>query len=167
MVNLYRILIVTSIFLLFLSGCSKSSSHTISPLTTPIDTTFQSPTQAPPVPKTPVKTPTQDHTLGRIEGTISRKDFSPRLLSATLFLGDPSGSKPFGAFITVNPNQSPQGYFVENDRFIFPNVPPGPYAIVFWMPDQAYIVPDSETGYTKFITITNNESLDVGEIAVP
>jgi hypothetical protein len=132
-----------------------------------MDTTFQSPTQTLPVQQVPVAIPTQDAALGRIEGAISERGFGPRLLPANLFLGDPSGSKPFGAFITVDPDRSPRGYFVGGDRFVFPNVSPGPYAIVFWMPDQAFIAPDPETGYTRFITITNNEVIDVGEIAVP
>jgi hypothetical protein len=95
----------------------------------------------------------QDHPLGTFP--------------ADLYLGDPTGSNPIGAFIALDIQSAPKGYIKADGTFIFPNVPPGTYAILVWTPVGAYTVPDPASGSTWLIELKGNAHFDSGQIMVP
>jgi hypothetical protein len=174
--SLVAVVLVTLVGILGVAGCSgatavppsRPSSDDLSPLAvddsplpTPTDATSAS------VSATAEVMPTVDATLGSIVGTISMDDRPVGILPATLYLGDPTGSNPIGAYVSLDITTAIQGYHSSDGSFIFPNVPPGTYSIVVWTPLKAHIVPDEETGVARLIEIKDNARTDVGHIAVP
>jgi hypothetical protein len=131
-----------------------------SPLATP--NVFVSPLEDPQVPF-----PTQSPSMASIEGKIVMEGHAAGLFPASLYLGDPTGSQPPGAYIALNTDSAPEGYIKPDGSFVFPNVPTGIYAIVVWTPSSAYIVPHPLTGQTWLIQIEGAERFDAGTIQVP
>jgi hypothetical protein len=130
-----------------------------SPIATPLSAT--------PVPTQDLPIPTQDPQAGSIEGSIVMEGHSPGMFPATLYLGDPTGANPIGAYVALDIATAMQGYVKPDGTFVFPNVPPGIYSIIAWTPTAAYIVPNPSTGETWLIEITGNSHFDAGHILVP
>lgn len=166
---MYKYLVIYIMLVLALAGCKQATPlSTTSPL--PLrETQFASPLDGTPVPE-PVETvvvPTQDPKLGTITGSIVMQGQPAGVFPATLFLGDPTGSDPVGAYVSLDASTAPQGYVLPDGSFVFPNVPPGTYAILAWTPAGAYVVPDPSAGTTWLIEISGSESFDAGSIVVP
>jgi hypothetical protein len=111
--------------------------------------------------------PDQRADLALIEGTISVEGYPPGQFPAYLYLADPAGSQPMGAYVALNTDTAPKGYVKPDGSFIFPNVPEGTYAIAVWTPTGAYIVPDPSTGQTWIMEIKGTERFNTGHIEVP
>ena len=112
--------------------------------------------------------PTPDSELATVLGTIEMVGQATGGFPATLYLGDPTGADPIGAFVSLDVETAPRGYVKPDGTFIFPNVPPGTYSIVAWTPGGAYIVLDpASPGQTRLIEISGNGSFEAGEIFVP
>jgi len=105
--------------------------------------------------------------MASIEGAITMQDQPVGELPATLYLGDPTGSNPMGAYVALDIETAIRGYVRSDGTFIFPNVPPGTYSIVVWTPAAAHIVPDPATGETWLIEISADTRFDTGQIIVP
>lgn len=142
-----------------------------SPLSTPV-VQAESPVATPPPDPTPtppevLQIPTQDLQMASIEGSITMQGHPPGTFPATLYLGDPTGANPMGAYVSLDIETAARGYVKPDGTFIFPNVPPGTYAIVAWTPTGAYITPDPATGSTWLIEISGNSHFDAKHILVP
>ena len=142
---------------------------TVSPVALPSDLAMNgsSPIATPAMLNEPVVIPVQDPQLAMIEGSISMEGYPTGTLPATLYLGDPSGSNPLGAYVALDIKTAPRGYLQPDGAFVFPNVPARMYSLVLWTPNSAYIVPDPSTGNTWLIEIIDAERLDLGHIQVP
>jgi hypothetical protein len=120
-----------------------------------------------PVPARRNEIPTPNPNLASITGSIAMEGQPQGAFPADLYLGDPTGSNPIGAFIALDTQSAPKGYIRADGTFIFPNVPPGMYVILVWTPVGAYAVPDPTTGSTWLIEIKGNAHFDSGQIMVP
>jgi hypothetical protein len=105
--------------------------------------------------------------MASIEGAITMEGQPAGKLPATLYLGDPTGSNPMGAYVALDIETAIRGYVRSDGTFTFPNVPPGTYSIVVWTPAAAYIVPDPATGETWLIEMSADTHFDTGQITVP
>jgi hypothetical protein len=157
-----------SIMLLVASCKSTDNTNIKSPLATPIQlfSVLQSPVATSVPLATAVSIPTQDSRLATIEGTIAMEGYPVGMLPATLFLGDPTGSNPVGAYIALDINTAPRGYVKPDGNFVFPNVPKGTFCILVWTAVGSYIVPNPATGHTWLIEIKGNERFNTGHISV-
>lgn len=111
--------------------------------------------------------PTRDPSKGVIEGSIAMDGQPVGVLPATLFLGDPTGSEPLGAYVALDTQTAPRGYLRPDGTFVFPNVLPGLYTIVVWTPNGSYLVPDPSTGHTWLIEIKPGADFRTGHIRIP
>lgn len=111
--------------------------------------------------------PTPNPNLASITGSIAMQGYPPGTFPADLYLGDPTGSNPVGAFIALDTQSAPKGYIRADGTFIFPNVPPGTYVILVWTPVGVYPVPDPTSGSTWLIELKGNAHFDSGQIMVP
>jgi hypothetical protein len=119
------------------------------------------------VPERITEIPTSNPNLASIAGSISIQGHPTGTFPADLYLGDPTGSNPIGAFVALDIQSAPRGYVRADGTFIFPNVPPGTYAILVWTPVGAYVVPDPITGVSWLIEVKGNAHFDAGQIVVP
>ena len=168
-----RLRVVVLLIILFVAGCTGPANPSdpllrtqpetqadVSPLVTHSPLVLPTSTPHGPI-------PTYDPALGRIEGTIAMDGQLPGILPAELYLGDPTGAQPVGAYISLDATSAPRGYVKPDGSFVFPNVASGTYVILVWTPQGAYPVPDPETGYTWLIEITGTEVFNTGHIQVP
>lgn len=169
------ILITPFLIAILLAGCAGASVNPLESPVSPLVVQEKSPISTPlpsPVPSEipqnedrPI--PTQDPQMGSIEGSIVMQGYPPGKLPATLYLGDPTGARPVGAYVALDIKTAVRGYVNPDGTFIFPNVPSGTYSILVWTPAAAYVVPDPETGSTWLIEISENNLFDAGHIVVP
>lgn len=173
-----------SAILLVLFLLSAVLTSCTSPTTTATPDTIESPlslsplvvqeespvvTPLPPVPTTSedLPIPTQDPHMGSIGGSITMQGYPPGTFLATLYLGDPTGANPVGAYVSLDIETAVRGYVKSDGTFVFPNVPPGTYAILAWTPAGAYIVPDPSGESTWLIEVSESGRFDTGHILVP
>lgn len=172
-----RICVLVLASIIVLSGCTDvpplakvvETHEAVSPLP-PADSPLPTPQPAPVqvlAPAEPPAIPTPDADLATIEGSIAMSGHEPGVFPATLYLGDPSGSQPVGAYVALDVQTAPQGYVRPDGSFIFPNLRPGLYTIVVWTPGGAYLVPDPSTGHTWLIEVEGTASFQTGHIQVP
>jgi hypothetical protein len=172
-----KVLMLRVLFLLpvvLVSCASATTTVTVgspeSPLS-PLAVREESPVATPSPPATTpaveLQVPTQDPQMASIEGSIAMEGYPAGGLPATLYLGDPTGANPMGAYVALDIETAIRGYVRSDGTFTFPNVPPGTYSVVVWTPAAAYIVPDPATGETWLIEISEDSRFDTGHIMVP
>jgi hypothetical protein len=144
-----------------------SPESPLSPLAVRNESPVTTPSPPTPTPAVELPIPTQDPQIASIEGAITMEGQPVGKLPANLYLGDPTGSNPVGAYVALDIETAIRGYVRSDGTFVFPNVPPGTYSIVVWTPAAAYIVPDPATGETWLIEIATDTRFDTGQITVP
>jgi hypothetical protein len=169
-----RILLVLFLLSIVLMSCASAtptdtleSPVSLSPLAVQEESPVATPPPPAPTPSGDLPIPTQDPQMGSIEGSITMQGYPPGTFPATLYLGDPTGADPAGAYVSLDIETAARGYVRSDGTFVFPNVPPGTYAILAWTPVGAYIVPDPSEGSTWLIEISGNSRFDTGHILVP
>ena len=173
-------LILIALFLLsiVLTGCGSATTTPTQPFESPVSPLVvqQESPVATPVPDPgpsempqgeDIPIPSQDPQMGSIEGSIVMQGYPPGTFPATLYLGDPTGSRPAGAYIALDIKTAMKGHVKSDGTFVFPNVPPGTYSLLAWTPAAAYIVSDPKDGNTWLIEISENSSFDTGQIVIP
>jgi len=143
------------------------SPVSLSPLAVQEESPVATPPPPAPTPSGDLPIPTQDPQMGSIEGSITMQGYPPGTFPATLYLGDPTGADPIGAYVSLDIKTAVRGYVGSDGTYVFPNVPPGTHAIAVWTPSGAYIVPDPATGSTWLIEVSGNSHFDTGHILVP
>lgn len=59
-------------------------------------------------------------------------------------------------------------YVIEpNGRFLFQNVDPGEYALVFFTPDYSFLLEDNETGESIKLEVKPGDIIDLGQFELP
>lgn len=170
--SILRVLFLLPVVLI---GCTSGTStptagspeSPLSPLAVRDESPVTTPSPPTPTPAVELPIPTQDPQMASIEGAITMQDQPVGKLPATLYLGDPTGSNPMGAYVALDIETAIRGYVRSDGTFIFPNVPPGTYSIVVWTPAAAHIVLDPATGETWLIEISADTRFDTGQIIVP
>jgi hypothetical protein len=143
------------------------SPLSLSPLVVQEESPVVTPPPPAPTPSGDLPVPTQDPQMGSIEGSVTMQGYPPGTFLATLYLGDPTGANPVGAYISLDIETAVRGYVRPDGTFVFPNVPPGTYAILAWTPGGAYIVPDPSGEPTWLIEVSESSRFDTGHILVP
>ena len=154
---------------LLLASCARTTPDSFeSPLSSQAMHN-QSPLLATPVGDSPKPDliPTQDPKGPSIVGSIEMQGKPAGTFPATLFLGDPTKSEPVGAYVSLDIETAPRGYVLPDGDFVFPNVPPGTYAILVWTPAGAYVVPDPTARSTWLIEVSGSERFDTGYVLIP
>jgi hypothetical protein len=177
--HMKNLILLTSFLLsVVLAGCASATTtptqHLESPVS-PLVVQQESPVATPlpgPVPSEMPQTedlpiPTQDPQMGSIEGSIIMQGYPPGTFPATLYLGDPTGSRPAGAYVALDVKTAIRGHVKSDGTFVFPNVPPGTYSLLAWTPAAAYVVSNPEDGNTWLIEISGNSPFDTGQIVIP
>ena len=165
MKNLSVVLLLT----LLLVGCgaeptatpvSESQLVQDTPLPTPAEPT---PTESAP---TPVPLPSADR--GAIVGRfVDFETGEPPRTAMPVFLGELAPLTPGDSFmITMLPSSAPQTEVDAQGYFVFSDIEPDTYAMIFWTPMKSWVISDPETEEAILVTVNAGEITDLGEIAV-
>lgn len=91
-------------------------------------------------------------------------------LKANIYLTENiSAERPdLPATLTFSYNYDPRASQNEDGEFLFTDIEPGQYAIVFWNMEGMNVVPsDTSEGQFRLIDFAAGQSIDLGEINVP
>ena len=174
MKNLSVVLLLT----LVLVGCgveptatpvSESPTVQATPILTP---TKPAPTSTEPAPTptesapTPVPMPSADK--GAIVGRfIDFETGEPPRTAMPVFLGELLPLEPGDSFmITMLPTSAPQTEVNVQGDFVFSDVEPDTYAMIFWTPMNNWVISDPETEEAILVTVNAGEITDLGEVVV-
>lgn len=113
----------------------------------------------PPTLPTTAAFPTSQPGMGTVRGVLVR------MVGGDLYLAKLLPDDEFPLF-ELEMNVSPKAIINETGEFIFINVPPGRYGLVFWTPLNSFLIKDTEAGTTLVITVEADELINIGEIDV-
>jgi hypothetical protein len=144
---------------------------TQSPLATPKESTV-SVTEAAPatqVAPQPEVVPTPGAEYGVVTGTVMTSETTQPTSEVVMFLGEMHGREDGFPIVAVDRQLSPRAVPASTTgRFVFVDVPPGEYGVIYWDPDASFLVerPD-KAGESLIITVESGSAQDVGVLQVP
>ena len=152
---------------MLMSACQSipTPATTQSPLATPGDR-IASATEAAPTPET-VPTPKAEY--GVVSGTLVNSETVQPTSEVVLFLGELHGRENGFPIVAVDRQLSPKAFPASaTGRFMFVDVPPGEYGLIYWDPDASFLVdqPD-KVGESLIVTVKPGSVQDVGSLRVP
>lgn len=149
------VMLFLPIFLFVIAGCSTTTSSVNSSIEEGEPSLLDS---LPP--------PPSDKAV--LFGTI---DLSPdQEFDSILFLSRnlSEGETDIPAALAFSYNNDPRANQNQDGEFVFTNVAPGQYAIVFWNIKGIKVVPSEESsGLFKLVDVKGGETINLGEISIP
>jgi hypothetical protein len=160
-------LLVVICLLVVIAGCTgPSPTPTLSPISvSPLATAVPPPAAS--ATATPFIFPTSQPGLGTITGILLQRTTQATIPLGELYLGEViETTEPGMPVVGLDKDAAPQA-LIDRDtgQFVFYDVQPGRYALEVWIPLSNYIlVDDPNTGGTQFVTITGDESVELGTV---
>lgn len=153
-------LVVLVFSLIFVSGCnvniaptSQSSPLSVleSPISTPLIETFALPKPAP--------------GLGVVYGKVVDSQTNQAPAEGLIYLGKVESMDNGSPLVALDRQKAPRGIPITDGRFAIADVPPGEYGVILFTPDISFLLDDA-LGKSLFVTVTENQTFDLGEIRV-
>jgi hypothetical protein len=159
-VRVFRALSVLLVVLLAVSGCRQGTpTAPASPLQSPLGTPL------PPAP--PLEVPTPRSGSGVVVGAATVQDVGIPMGGAEVFLGDHIGATEEVPLYGFDPEVAPHTVADAYGRFVFTEVPPGEYVIVFWTPFSSVMASDPVSGEPLVVSVMAGQTTEVGELTEP
>lgn len=167
-----RVDFVLLLLTILLAGCGDSDEISIfpsSPLSSPLTQSgsvsvqpLSSVVSEPPVVDPPASG------LGSAVGRLVDYETGEAITQALpLYLGELVPMSPGDSFvISMSPTTSPSTLVDVNGYFVFSDIEPGTYALVFWTPLSSWVLSNPETRESVTITFEADKTIEVGEIVV-
>jgi len=153
------------------TGCSREEKNTrpevslvSSPLSPPaLQSILASPLSTP---ASPLGLPQPPAGLGTVGGTLVLELDSTPIDEATVYLGAVDRIEGEPAMARLNTQTAPQAFTDAAGRFVFTDVPPGHYALIYETPFDSYLAryPDGED---IVFEVKRDEIVDLGTIQTP
>ena len=143
-----------TLVLLFLSTCTVQPEVNISPLNTAFTTPIIADAQL---------LLTYQPGYAKVTGTIVSPETGSHPIPGELFLGELVSDNLDFPVYSLDVATAPRAIKFPNGDFLFVNVPPGKYGLVFWTPVSSYLIIDS-TGASVVFTAQADEVIDLGEL---
>jgi hypothetical protein len=155
--HLVILLIFLAMISAMISACEEESLPAFTSLPpSPITPTIVI-TSPPPTPQTTVTFPTSQPGMGTVQGVLARG------MGGDLYLAKLLPDDEFPLF-ELEMEVSPKAIMSEMGEFIFINVPPGRYGLVFWTPLNSSLINDPRTDTTLVISVEADKPINMGEI---
>jgi len=148
--------------MLLVSGCQgkEPGQVVVSPL--PANTVATSP--LPPAQESPVITPVSQPGMGTVIGRLAVERIREPFAGGELYLAKLTGNGEHPLY-SLDIHSDPRAYIDRQGNFVFVDIPPGNYGLVFWSPAGSLLVANS-SGTSVTFTVTANEVVDLGTIVV-
>jgi hypothetical protein len=106
---------------------------------------------------------------GIVLGTVVEQSNGAPPTEAVMYLGALVGVQDNFPLVTMDRQTSPKAIpSPDTGRFIFVDVPPGEYGLVFWTPDASFPVEDpNKPGITLILKVDPGITQDIGTLQVP
>lgn len=179
----YSIRLILIFLLIFLLGCGAAEPN----LTTavPIQITNQNssypgPNAAYPVPdvidssgiiaaesESSVQIPEPAEGLAALGGAFVNERTGKAPEESIVYLGDIVYTDTGLPIIRLDRQTAPFAILEENGEFIFRDIVPAEYSVVFFTPDFSFPIDDAETGETLILDMQPNDKIDLGIVELP
>jgi hypothetical protein len=152
-------------------GCSREEKNTrpevslvSSPLSTPaLQSILASPL---PTPDSPLGFPQPPAGLGTVGGMLVLEVDSTPIAEATIYLGTVDRIESEPAMARLNTQTAPQAFTDAAGRFVFTDVPPGHYALIYETPLDTFLA-RYPNGEDIVFEVESDEIVDLGTIQTP
>jgi hypothetical protein len=101
-----------------------------------------------------------------VGGVILDKTTQQARPESLVYLGNMQYTETGFPVISLDKQAAPLAMVSPNGAFIFQNVEPGEYALVFFTPDYSFLVEDEEE-MSMILTVEEGDVLDLGTILLP
>ena len=149
-----KMILLWTAVLLLLPTCTSRPKDNVSPLSTVFITPIAANTRVP-------LTPRPGYAM--VTGTMVSSATGPYPIPGELFLGELVSNNPDFPVYSLDVATAPKAIKFPNGDFLFIDVPPGEYGLVFWTPAGSYLMVDS-TGASVVFTAQADAVVDLGEL---
>lgn len=113
---------------------------------------------------TPVPTSTADPSMGVVQGVIlnANQPLDQAIIYLSQIKTDAKGTELAAA---LDPAESPRTATDEQGKFIFVNVPPGRYALIFYVVTDAFLLNYPDNGEPILLTVESGKTTDLGKLS--
>jgi len=115
----------------------------------------------------PLTLPSPAPGLATLGGVVIDEKTRQAPPESLLFLGEVVYTDKNLPIVSVDKQNDPVIILQPNGAFVFENVTPGEYGIIFFTPDYSFLLEDKETGESIIVTLAEDELLDIGLHELP
>ena len=110
----------------------------------------------------PLTLPQPETGMATLGGVVIDEQTRQAPPESLLFLGEVVYTDTGMPIISVDRQNDPVIVLQPNGTFVFENVMPGEYGIVFFTPDYSFLLENAESGESLMITLESDQVLDIG-----
>lgn len=115
----------------------------------------------------PLTLPAPASGLATIGGVLIDEDTRQAPPESLLYLGRMNYTDQGFPAVSLNRQEDPVAVLAPDGKFVFQDVEPAEYALVFFTPDYSFLVEDGDTELSLIFSVTADETLDLGLIEMP
>ena len=171
--------------LVFLSSCGAAEANLetptpVSPETSAQDGAYPAPESAYPAQEiidnggliaaeaeSSIQLPDPAEGLASLGGMFINQRTGKAPLESIVYLGNIVYTDTGLPIIRLDRQTAPFAILAENGEFVFRDVVPGDYAVVFFTPDVSFPIDDAETEETLILNVQPNDKIDLGVVELP
>ena len=117
--------------------------------------------------ESPLQLPDPQEGFATVGGRFINQRTGKAPIESIVYLGDIVYTDTNLPVIRLDRQTAPFAILEEDGEFVFSNVIPGEYAVVFFTPDISFPIDDLETGQTLILNLTLNDKIDLGVVELP
>ncbi|MBK8904967.1 MAG: hypothetical protein IPM53_27555 [Anaerolineaceae bacterium] len=105
--------------------------------------------------------------LAALGGVFINQRTGKAPLESIVYLGDIVYTDTGLPVIRLDRQTAPFAILEENGEFVFRDIMPAEYAVIFFTPEVSFAIDDSETGETLILNLQPNDKIDLGIVELP
>ena len=118
-------------------------------------------------PENPLQLPAPSEGLATFGGKIVNQRTNKAPEESIVYLGDILYTDTGLPVIRLDRQIAPFAILEESGEFVFKDVFPAEYSVVFFTPDASFPIDDADTGQTLILNLEPNDIVDLGLVEIP
>lgn len=172
------------LLIIFLLGCGAAETNqtatAVATQTRNQDGSYPAPESAYPAPEiidnsgiiaaeseSSVQIPEPAEGLASLGGVFINQRTGQAPAESIVYLGDIVYTDTGLPVVRLDRQTAPFAILEQNGKFIFRDILPAEYAVVFFTPDVSFPIDDAETGETLILVLQPNDKIDLGVVELP
>lgn len=182
--SLHALRIIFLLIPIFLLGCGAAETNqttaAVSTQTSNQDGAYPAPNGAYPAPEiidnsgliaaeseSSVQIPEPAEGLTSLGGVFINQRTGQAPAESIVYLGEIVYTDTGLPVVRLDRQTAPFAILEDNGEFVFRDIVPAEYAVVFFTPDVSFPIDDAETGETLILDLQPNDKIDLGVVELP
>ena len=113
-----------------------------------------------------IELPIPQDGLTTIGGIIIDEKTNQAPIESIVYLGEVVYTDTGVPIVRMSQQSAPFVVLPLSGEFIFKDIPPGEYSLVFFTPDYSFLIDNAETDESLLLSVTSNQTLNLGKLEI-